>query len=58
VNWIYLAVDRHIWRTVVNPVMNFRVLLIFELFYKYPKNYSVGKTVLHAVRLLISWLVA
>jgi len=57
VNWIYRDLDRHIWRTVVNPVMNFRFLLIFELFYEYLRNYCVGRTVLHAVRFLIVWLV-
>jgi hypothetical protein len=56
VDWIYLALDRNIWRAVVNPVMNVRVLLIFELLCEYLKNCYVGRTVLHAVRFLISWL--
>jgi len=38
VDWIYLVLDRHIWRAVVSPVMNFRVLLIFELFCEYLKK--------------------
>lgn len=57
VDWTYLALDKHIWRAVVNPVMNVRVLLIFELFCEYLKNYCVGRTVVHTVRILISWLI-
>ena len=56
-NWIYLALDRHIWWAVVKPVTNVRVLLIFEIFYEYLKNYYVRRTVLHAVRFLFICLV-
>jgi hypothetical protein len=38
VDWIHVALGKHILRPVVNPVINVRVLLIFELFCEYLRS--------------------